>query len=310
MSFIEKKTLFNNYRYFTKLRPTINKNPNDKFESKIFLDDNIDRKGYGGLRYKNFFKSSTREKPLISIITPNFKSPDLEKTIISVLKQEYENIELIIIDADSGEETIKILKKYEDHIDLWVSEKDNGLWDGWNKGLKLANGDYIGILDSTSTFNINAIKYLLKYIKNYPDLDFIFGTIISTMLASIIYSFSGLNAVYAVLAGAAYNIGVNGYLTLWAGAYTKTPIDLNSSANALGDKKAFNAKTILVGLPQILLPVLLYFFTSQYYDHFIGCVAVACLGALGIFLKPVAFNLIMKAYKTEKYSTLKAYKSN
>ena len=177
MSFIEKKTLFNNYRYFTKLIPTININPNDKFESKIFLDENTDRKGYGGLRYKNFFKSSTREKPLISIITPNFKSPDLEKTIISVLKQEYENIELIIIDADSGEETIKILKKYEDHIDLWVSEKDNGLWDGWNKGLKLANGDYIGILDSTSTFNINAIKYLLKYIKNYPDLDFIFGTI-------------------------------------------------------------------------------------------------------------------------------------
>jgi hypothetical protein len=138
----------------------------------------------------------------------------------------------------------------------------------------------------------------------------IIGTIISTILASGIYSFFGINAVYAVLAGAAYNIGVNGYLTLWAGAYTKTPIDLNSSANALGDKKAFNAKTILVGLPQILLPVLLYFFTSQYYDHFIGCVAVACLGALGIFLKPVAFNLIMKAYKTEKYSTLKAYKSN
>jgi hypothetical protein len=138
----------------------------------------------------------------------------------------------------------------------------------------------------------------------------IIGTIISTILASGIYSFFGINAVYAVLAGAVYNIGVNGYLTLWAGAYTKTPIDLNSSANALGDKKAFNAKTILVGLPQILLPVLLYFFTSQYYDHFIGCVAVACLGALGIFLKPVAFNLIMKAYKTEKYSTLKAYKSN
>ena len=138
----------------------------------------------------------------------------------------------------------------------------------------------------------------------------IIGTIISAILASGIYSFFGINAVYAVLSGAAYNIGVNGYLTLWAGAYTKTPIDLNSGANAFGDKKAFNVKTVLVGLPQILLPVLLYFFTSQYYDHFIGCVAVACLGALGIFLKPVAFNLIMKAYKTEKYSTLKAYKSN
>jgi len=138
----------------------------------------------------------------------------------------------------------------------------------------------------------------------------IIGTVISTVLASFIYSFFGVNAVYAVLAGAFYNIGVNGYLTLWAGAYTKSPIDLNSSANAFGDKKAFNAKTMLVGIPQMLLPVLVYYFTSQYYDHFTGCLAVAVLGTLGIFLKPIAFSLILKAYKTEKYSTLKAYKTN
>ena len=138
----------------------------------------------------------------------------------------------------------------------------------------------------------------------------IIGTVISTVLASFIYSFFGVNAVYAVLAGAFYNIGVNGYLTLWAGAYTKSPIDLNSSANAFGDKKAINAKTLLVGFPQMLLPLLVYYFTSQYYDHLTGCLAVAGLGTLGIFLKPVAFNLIMKAYKTEKYSTLKAYKTN
>ena len=138
----------------------------------------------------------------------------------------------------------------------------------------------------------------------------IIGTVVSTVLASFIYSFFGVNAVYAVLAGAFYNIGVNGYLTLWAGAYTKSPIDLNSSANAFGDKKAFNAKTMLVGIPQMLLPVLVYYFTSQYYDHFTGCLAVAVLGTLGILLKPIAFNLIMKAYKTEKYSTLKAYKTN
>ena len=138
----------------------------------------------------------------------------------------------------------------------------------------------------------------------------IIGTVISTVLASFIYSFFGVNAVYAVLAGAFYNIGVNGYLTLWAGAYTKSPIDLNSSANAFGDKKAINAKTLLVGFPQMLLPVLVYYFTSQYYDHLTGCLAVAGLGTLGIFLKPVAFSLIMKAYKTEKYSTLKAYKTN
>ena len=138
----------------------------------------------------------------------------------------------------------------------------------------------------------------------------IIGTIISTILASFIYSFFGINAVFAVLAGSAYNMGVNGYLTLWAGAYTKTPIDLNSSSNAFGDKKALNAKTILVGIPQMLVPILVYFFGNLYYDHMTACLLVAGLGFLGIFLKPFAFSLIMKAYKSEKYSTLKAYKSN
>jgi len=138
----------------------------------------------------------------------------------------------------------------------------------------------------------------------------IIGTIISTILASFIYSFFGINAVFAVLAGSAYNMGINGYLTLWAGAYTKTPIDLNSSSNAFGDKKALNAKTILVGIPQMLVPILVYSFGNLYYDHMTACLLVAGLGFLGIFLKPLAFSLIMKAYKSEKYSTLKAYKSN
>ncbi len=137
----------------------------------------------------------------------------------------------------------------------------------------------------------------------------IIGTVISTILASIIYSFVGINSVYAIIGGAAYNIGVNGYLTLWAGAYTKSPIDLNSSANAFGDKKAFNAKTMLVGIPQMVVPIMVYYFGNVYFDHLTACFLVASLGILGIFLKPVAFNLIMKAYKTEKYSTLKAYKS-
>ena len=177
MDFIEKKTPFDTIRYFTRTRPIIKKYEGEKYESKLLLDDNIDRKNFGGLRYKNFFKSSLKDKPLISIVTPNFKSPYLEKTIISILKQKYENLELIIIDADSGDETVQILKKYNDQIDLWVSEKDNGLWDGWNKGLEFANGDYIGILDSTSTFDINAIKHLMKYVKKYPEADCIFGTI-------------------------------------------------------------------------------------------------------------------------------------
>jgi len=105
-------------------------------------------------------------------------------------------------------------------------------------------------------------------------------------------------------------MGVNGYLVLWAGAYTKSPIDLNSSANAFGDKKAFNAKTVLVGIPQTALPIVAYYFGNTYFDHLTACLLVAAMGVLGALLKPIAFSLILKAYKTEKYSTLKAYKSN
>ena len=155
------------------------------------------------------------------------------------------------------------------------------------------------------SFNIS-ISILLGLIP----LSLIIGTAISTILACIIYSFMGVNAIYAVLSGAAYHMGVNGYLVLWAGAYTKSPIDLNSSANAFGDKKAFNAKTVLVGLPQMALPLVVYYFGNIYFDHLTACLLVAAMGILGVFLKPIAFSLILKAYKTEKYSTLKAYKSN
>ena len=61
------------------------------------------------------------------------------------------------------EELQRVTKKYENHIDYWVSEKDHGLWDGWNKGLRLATGDYVGILDSTTTFDKGAINILKKY---------------------------------------------------------------------------------------------------------------------------------------------------
>ena len=96
--------------------------------------------------------------------------------------------------------------------------------------------------------------YKLMMCQNIPYIDYIkskwqlvvLGTIISTILGCIIYSFIGFNAICAVLAGGLYNIGANGYLTLWAGAYTKTPIDLNSAQNPFGDTKAINMKTLLI----------------------------------------------------------------
>ena len=75
---------------------------------------------------------------------PNYKSKYLEKSIKSILNQNYKNIELIVVDGDSGKETIQILKKYNNKIDFWISEKDKGMWDAWNKGFKLAKGRLYG----------------------------------------------------------------------------------------------------------------------------------------------------------------------
>ena len=146
-----------------------------------------------------------------------------------------------------------------------------------------------------------------EYIKSKWSL-VVIGTIISTFLACFIYSFLGTDAVFAVLAGGLYNIGINGYLTLWAGAYTKTPVDLDSSKMAFGGTKAINMKTILISLPQMALPLLLFWIGYNYYSIFIGCLIVGLTGVIGILLKDLVFKLIIRAYKSEKYSTLKAYK--
>jgi len=93
---------------------------------------------------RGIFKKNLNKFPLITIIMPNFKSKTLNKSIKSVLGQKYPNIELIVIDGNSGHSTVKILKKYNNKIDFWLSEDDKGLWDAWNKGFKLSYGKFVG----------------------------------------------------------------------------------------------------------------------------------------------------------------------
>ena len=84
-------------------------------------------------------------KPLISIITVVYNGEKfLEKTIQSVINQTYKNIEYIIIDGGSTDGTVDIIKKYEEQIDYWVSERDGGIYDAMNKGIDKANG--VGLL--------------------------------------------------------------------------------------------------------------------------------------------------------------------
>jgi glycosyltransferase involved in cell wall biosynthesis len=112
----------------------------------------------------------------ISIITPTFNSEKyLERCIKSIQSQDYNNIEHIIIDGDSTDETRNIIKKYQNNKTILISEKDDGIWDAMNKGLKIASGDIVGFLNSDDYYYPNAIKTVVKYFNN-NNIDFLFGT--------------------------------------------------------------------------------------------------------------------------------------
>jgi glycosyltransferase involved in cell wall biosynthesis len=112
----------------------------------------------------------------ISIITPTFNSEKyLERCIKSIQSQDYNNIEHIIIDGDSNDETINIIKKYQNNKTILISENDDGIWNAMNKGLKIASGDIVCFLNSDDYYYPNAIKTVVKYFNN-NDIDFLFGT--------------------------------------------------------------------------------------------------------------------------------------
>ena len=107
----------------------------------------------GGLRSRGNLKASLPDKPLITVITVVYNgSETLQDTIESVQKQQYDNIEHIIIDGGSSDATVDILKQYDHVIDYWLSEKDSGMYDAMNKGIALCFGEYVGMLNSDDMF--------------------------------------------------------------------------------------------------------------------------------------------------------------
>lgn len=118
---------------------------------------------------------------MISIITATFNSAKtLKDTIQSVLRQTNKDFEYLIIDGGSTDETIDIVKSYESEFSgrlKWVSEKDQGIYDAMNKGIKMASGDVVGILNSDDYFTSDDILQTVDNVFKSHEIDAIYGDI-------------------------------------------------------------------------------------------------------------------------------------
>ena len=116
--------------------------------------------------------------PKISIITPCLNSEaTLERAIQHLIAQNYPNLEYIIIDGNSKDGTIEIIKKYQQHIHIWVSEPDSGTSEAINKGIARANGDIVGFLLSDDVYEANALNTIAKAFQQQPQVNIFYGDI-------------------------------------------------------------------------------------------------------------------------------------
>lgn len=136
----------------------------------------------------------------------------------------------------------------------------------------------------------------------------VIATAISMVLA-LGYVFISWEFYLTIFAAGLYNLGVNSYLTLLAGAFNKTPIDLNTTAKSFGGGgNNFNMKVMLMMIPQMLVPMAVFAAVKYLAGIELAVASLGILGLTGFLLRNRIFNMIVKTYKTEKYSTISAFK--
>ena len=113
---------------------------------------------------------------LVSIITPSYNQDGyIENTIQSVLAQDYPQIEYRIIDGGSTDSTVEVIKKYENRLAGWVSEKDHGQTDAINKGFGQAQGDILAWINSDDTYEPGAVRAAVTYLQEHPDVGMVYA---------------------------------------------------------------------------------------------------------------------------------------
>ncbi|MEO8734058.1 MAG: glycosyltransferase family 2 protein [Flavobacteriales bacterium] len=117
--------------------------------------------------------------PLVSIVTVVFNGvATIERTIRSVLEQDWPNVEYIIVDGGSTDGTLDILRRYEDRLALWVSGKDSGIYDAMNKGIALCSGDWVGLINADDAYAEGAVRKAMTAVEGRSDINIVHGDIL------------------------------------------------------------------------------------------------------------------------------------
>ncbi len=118
------------------------------------------------------------DAPLVSIVTVVYNgAATLERTIQSVLAQTHPAIEYIIVDGGSTDGTLDIIRRYEDRIDYWMSERDKGIYDGMNKGVALCTGEWVGLINADDWYDPHSVARAMAAAKDREGINIVHGDI-------------------------------------------------------------------------------------------------------------------------------------
>ncbi|QCX53101.1 DUF5687 family protein [Elizabethkingia sp. JS20170427COW] len=176
-------------------------------------------------------------------------------------------------------------------------------------GFQFSYGQNIPSLDSSYFPLMMTLNVPFKDYLNSKWMLMNIATIICLILGSF-YIYFSWTLYLSIIAGAIYNLGVNSQIILLGGAFNKIPLDLNSNTKSLFNKNSFNIKSLLLLIPQLLIPILIFGIGNHFLGIYVAILLIAIIGVIGLLLKKRLFNYIEKLYKKEKYSMLIAFKQD
>lgn len=132
----------------------------------------------GGRRTRGVTPEGSLGQPVVSIVTVVYNgAATLERTIRSVLSQDYPNIEYIIVDGGSSDGTLELIRRYDDRLAYWLSERDKGIYDAMNKGVALCTGEWVALINADDWYEPDAVRRAVEAARNKPAVNIVHGDI-------------------------------------------------------------------------------------------------------------------------------------